>query len=354
MPAELTFRIAGTDEERRAAQHVRYQVYCEEAGILLPHADRVRRLLIEPGDDRGVLLLAYSDAEVIGSVRLLFGRDGALTRDHRETLRVDEFERIVGAERLVVVERLGLVAAFRGQRRVSNGFILELVRVACVRRVDVLLADSEPHLLPMYRQLGMLPIGPPFDLVTAVVVPLVILLRDQQHLERLASPLARTVAGHFSTAPEPELLALLPRAGSEVILDADDSRRIGLFDGLTELQIAIVTREAEVLTFDAGTRIVNEDRQNTTLYVVLDGVVQVSTSERELAFLGAGEVFGEFAFLLCRPRSATVRAKTRTTLAALSTGALDRLIASHPTIGVEIFRNLARAIARKLDPHDDG
>jgi hypothetical protein len=350
MPTDLTFKVASTHDEIRTAQRIRYQVYCEETDMNYATADHEARLLPEPEDERGVLMLALIDGEPVGSVRLLYGADDAIPEGYGRLLRVDEYADVVGIGRVVVVDRLGMVGTLRGDGSSAVAFILAVVREICGRGVDVVVADCEPHLVPLYRALGMRPAGPAVDLGPhtrhLVVVPLVALLRDHAHFQAVRSPVLGVVEDVMSSEIEPELVALLPDAA-----DSDDDvfgrDHISLFDGLpAEARRSLIER-GDVLRFDAGSRVLNEGKNNSTVYVVLDGRVSVwsgSTNERS-AEIGPGEMFGHFAWLLRRPRTAAVVAEEATSVLALSSSTMDQLIERDPATALRVYRNVAASAA---------
>lgn len=72
---------------------------------------------------------------------------------------------------------------------------------------------------------------------------------------------------------------------------------------------------ASFVKFKAGEVVFRQGYPGDYAYIITDGEVEVYTeehdgSENHLAYLGAGEMFGELALLDDRPRSASVRAKT--------------------------------------------
>ena len=60
--------------------------------------------------------------------------------------------------------------------------------------------------------------------------------------------------------------------------------------------------------------------------------MDVSVEGRQVATLGAGDYFGEIALLRDAPRTATVTAKTRTTLLELERADFLEEIVGHPVI----------------------
>jgi Cyclic nucleotide-binding domain len=351
MQGELTFKVVSTLDEIRAAQRIRYQVYCEETDMLYATADHDARLLPEPEDERGLLMLALLDGEPVGSVRLLFGADDAIPSEYGRLLRVDEYAEVVGIERVVVVDRLGMVGALRGDGSSAVAFILAVVREICSRRVDVVVADCEPHLVPLYRALGMRPSGPAVDLGPRtrhlVVVPLVAFLRDHAHFRAVRSPVLNVVEDVMPSDIEANLLALLPD-GTDADDDVFHREHIALFDGLPADARRTLLERGDVLHFDAGSRVLNEGKHNSTVYVVLDGRVSVwsSSTQERTAEIGPGEMFGHFAWLLRRPRTAAVVAEEATSVLALSSSTMDQLVDRDPVAALHVYRNVAVSAAR--------
>ncbi|MGY1807826.1 sensor histidine kinase [Blastococcus sp. SYSU D00669] len=105
---------------------------------------------------------------------------------------------------------------------------------------------------------------------------------------------------------------------------------------------------SRTVTVAPGEVLMAEGSPPEGMYVVLDGELEVSRevggSEVLLNVCGPGELLGELGIAHRRPRSATVRARTRSTLQRIGAEALDRLL-THP----ESARALLLAATRRLD-----
>ncbi|MGY1603658.1 sensor histidine kinase [Geodermatophilus sp. SYSU D00815] len=109
--------------------------------------------------------------------------------------------------------------------------------------------------------------------------------------------------------------------------------------------LAATSRTVEVAP---GEVVMAEGSPPEAMYVVLEGELEVSRdvggSEVLLNVCGPGELLGELGIAHRRPRSATVRARTRSTLQRIGAEALDKLL-THP----ESARALLLAATRRLD-----
>ena len=116
--------------------------------------------------------------------------------------------------------------------------------------------------------------------------------------------------------------------------------------GRTELEkLASRTRHEH---FRSGADIVQIGAPGRSLYLVVDGLVQViypsSSADFELARLGVGDFFGEMALLNDKPRSATVRALTPVDLVALDKEDFRRVVSDTPGLALQLLAALSMRI----------
>ena len=96
-----------------------------------------------------------------------------------------------------------------------------------------------------------------------------------------------------------------------------------------------------------------EGQQSDELYVVAQGEASVEITSTggglvQLAILGPGALFGELAYLLRTPRSATVRARTTLDVWRLSRSALEALGEEAPAAALAFQHFLAARLADRV------
>ena len=86
-------------------------------------------------------------------------------------------------------------------------------------------------------------------------------------------------------------------------------RKLELMHGLQSHELHDVVSHLRPEHFDPGQTIYRQGAEGEALYLIDQGQVQINGASGVLATIGAGEVFGEGAFLTGEPRSTTVTAR---------------------------------------------
>ncbi len=100
----------------------------------------------------------------------------------------------------------------------------------------------------------------------------------------------------------------------------------------------------------AGTTLIQEGRSVGSLYILLDGTLEVSTSQiGDKKFqLGCGEVVGEVSLLDSRPPTATVTATADSIVLAVDHKELLRRLGEDAGFAARFYRALAVFLAHRL------
>ncbi len=128
---------------------------------------------------------------------------------------------------------------------------------------------------------------------------------------------------------------------------------------LTKLGDELEKQEADALASVMGVAqmrdkdvLVNENDSNTTLFILIDGRLEVlSRIEGEdvpVYTMSPGECAGTRAFVDRRPRKATLRAVGDTTVYTLEPEKFESLLTAHPRVVYKVMRALFRITHRNL------
>ena len=122
-----------------------------------------------------------------------------------------------------------------------------------------------------------------------------------------------------------------------------------LFADLDGATIALILAQLTEEVWPAGHIVIEEYASGDTLYIIVDGQVQISRTlqngeRRVIREMGPGELFGEMALLEDKPRSARVSTVTPTTFLAVTRQRFNTLIEQHPAVAI----NFLKAISAQL------
>lgn len=130
-----------------------------------------------------------------------------------------------------------------------------------------------------------------------------------------------------------------------------------LLAGATDEEWAEVLKHAHYRQFRPGETVVADGAREQSLYLVLEGELEVLVprrrGHRRIATITDGSVLGELSFFDGAPRSALVRALTPALLAELSPAEFDALADANPSLARQLLFDLGRILAQRLrDAHD--
>jgi CRP-like cAMP-binding protein/di/tricarboxylate transporter len=135
------------------------------------------------------------------------------------------------------------------------------------------------------------------------------------------------------------------RAEEELLL------RIPLFADIDRVALAQLAAHLDPLLFEAGDTVCQQGEPGDCLYVLTAGGLGVHVHDpdgavsRRIDGLKPGDFFGEMALLTGEPRSATVRAETRSRVLRLERARFEALVREQPASFLAIARGLSRRLA---------
>jgi CRP-like cAMP-binding protein len=189
---------------------------------------------------------------------------------------------------------------------------------------------------------------------------------DVAYLRAIGSPLADQVRDFGADARIPPIVERIRREGSAVLsrtltssasywaevhgaLDELERKRVSALDGLEDDEARVVLEKSNIIECDAGDRVLKKGGVARNMFVVLEGTLEVRDGADTVAVLAPGDVFGEMAFLLERPRSRDVYAATDgVRVLSLSESNLRELIASDAPIAAQLLLNVSKMLCIRL------
>jgi glutaminase len=173
---------------------------------------------------------------------------------------------------------------------------------------------------------------------------------------KLGAEFERTINAFDDNDPaleecENQLLArLLPGGSTERAVALHEHE---LLAGLDAASIAEVGRLLARRRYSAGETIIHAGDDAHELFLLAEGKVSVIVTlpngrKKRLATFSPGMAFGEMAIIDRAPRSAMIVADTGVACDVLMLRDFEALGASHPAIKIQMLKNVARGLSRKL------
>jgi hypothetical protein len=349
------FGMATTAEEKEAVYRFRYSVYVREMGRYQDTADHERGWLREPEDDNSRIFYALEDDKVVATSRLTWGGDGGFSERQIEQYALARFIAELGPEKMAVGERAMIVPRLRGTDLLTrmmggaNGFVAE-------NGIWVIFGACEPHLLTSYLGMGNRTYAEQ-NINSKEAGYLIPLISFPNGPEALRDP----AIGQWPSCIE-DVLSAGGAVTSRLHKDSEDywseiqsalheleGQKISALDGLAKDEADRVLSKSNIIECNAGDRILKKGGVARNIFVVLEGTLEARNDDRIVGVLTAGDVFGEMAFLLSRPRTLDVYAATDDArILSLSESTIRRMIRDDSVVAAKMLLNISRMLCVRL------
>jgi signal transduction histidine kinase len=122
-----------------------------------------------------------------------------------------------------------------------------------------------------------------------------------------------------------------------------------IFRNLSPVELNALRQIARERTFSAGQDIFKEGDQGDGVYLVKEGLVEISVSvaqnaERVFAQISPGELFGEMAVLEFKPRSATAKAAQNSIVYFIPRDELLGMVQRSPVLALELLKEISQRL----------
>ncbi len=359
----IRVRYAETEADKEAAYRLRYQVYVEDVGTQLEHSDG---RMTDASDDRARILVAVDGDEVVGTLRINWGDDAPFGSKVEEIYQLSRFSSVVSDNQVVVFDRFVIKAEYRGTH-VAFQLLTAITMFSLEKNVQLAFCDCQPHLLNLYLSLGFQTYTTTFNYPgVGIVVPLVLVCEDLEHLRQVGSPLLAFEQGHsFDSAVPTRVRPIIAQSKVSIrsateestaqwveaygLLSKTGTDRVTMFDGLSKEDVTKLLTRSHIIDCKIGDKIIFAGKSDRTIFVILEGTVEIRAGNQITTIRSKGDVVGELGFLLHSSRVADVVAATDDVrVLSLREKTLRQLQESEPAIAAQLMHNLARIVALKM------
>lgn len=355
---EIGFATHDTDKE--AVYRLRYDIYIRERRE--KHATAIDGQMKEAVDAVSYLFYAKDQDRMVGTLRLTWGAETAFSPLWEAMYDLPRFSALLEPTQMAVFSRFVVRPEYRGS--VAPFQLVGAALSFCWDHgIAVGFADCQPYLLDVYLRLGFRTYKQTLsDPAVGLSIPIILLTEDTRHFRKVRSPLLFLLKGRTFASPIPQRIA--PLIPSENLAEHDNVRDwlqtfsllsehepagLSIFQDMTDAEIEYLITRSHVIVCDAHAPIIREGVRENTVFVVLEGNVEIWLGDTLVQVIPAGGVVGELAYLLHLPRTATVKAASEAVrIMSLSDTMLNNLAKSNAVISAKFFRNLARIIGARL------
>lgn len=117
--------------------------------------------------------------------------------------------------------------------------------------------------------------------------------------------------------------------------------------------INLFKHSSDVIEVEPGFALFREGDLGDTMFVVIEGSVEVRRDGHVIETIGAGEIIGELALIDTGPRSASAITVAPSRLVSVGKQEFTFLVQEHPTFALQVMAVMAERLRRANDraPH---
>jgi CRP/FNR family transcriptional regulator, cyclic AMP receptor protein len=119
-------------------------------------------------------------------------------------------------------------------------------------------------------------------------------------------------------------------------------KHVSLFSRMSVGDLGRVAEIAEEVVYTASSNIFREGDYGDTLFIIVDGSVQIARRSESLALLQTRDYFGEMSILDGEPRSASASAVTDCLLLKISQEEFHDILSTHFDTALAVIKTLSR------------
>lgn len=149
--------------------------------------------------------------------------------------------------------------------------------------------------------------------------------------------------------PEMPATAADSMRAAKVTQNLQTLRHIALFMDLGDSELVRIFAKFNSAEYPPGTVVIREGDNTDSMFVIVEGGVQIERGGKRVASLGRGAHFGEMGLLNQRPRSATVTVSAPTQMLVLERRAFNEVLREDTSMAAKLLYKLAQILSLRLD-----
>lgn len=195
MNSRFRIEVATTATALSKAYKLRYQIFVEEKGYEVENIGSPGELR-EVVDDNALILIAYDTAlpgePVVGTTTLDWGGNSVFSEKIRENYQLSRFLPYFPPTTMGIVRKTSIEKSYRGSQLFLD-ILNSLYKFNYEKGIQFMFVDSPADIVPFYQKLGYQRYidHSYYGELNVLSVPLVFLIHDVEHLQRVNSPLAK-------------------------------------------------------------------------------------------------------------------------------------------------------------------
>ncbi|HWR44214.1 cyclic nucleotide-binding domain-containing protein [Sporomusa sp.] len=308
--SSLQVRIATQSWEKSEIYRLRYEVYVQEMAKPLGSTIDKTKQIVDSLDDRSALIYVQAGSAIVATQRITIAAAEDYPIDLAEAFHMHKFKTLY-TDFSDPHFGLGTKLAIKAQYRNSPALYLilaEAYRLMRDQKIPICFTGGNPYVIPLYERVGFRRFAHTFtDPGYSLLIPLVMLLEDTDHLKAVKSPIMRLARKYVNDVTMAQrFLQLFPEASkclnTQLVTRkslweylertlGDSPLTIPVFKHLDAESIMDLLLAGMVFSCAEGDCILYQDSICNDLYILISGNL-VSTSPSGSYILGPGEYFG--------------------------------------------------------------
>lgn len=141
---------------------------------------------------------------------------------------------------------------------------------------------------------------------------------------------------------------------AQVTQNLQTLRHIALFMDLGDAELVRVFSKFKAVDYQPGTVVIRAGDNTDSMFVIVEGDVQIERGGKKVATLTRGAHFGEMGLLNQRPRSATVTVTSPSQVLVLERSAFNEVLREDTGLAAKLLYKLAQILSLRLDESFQG